>query len=47
LMSECKKRLPAFMVPMHIEIREGNLPRNPNGKVDRKRLSQEMQALFA
>lgn len=47
LLSECKKHLPAFMLPLHIEIREGALPRNPNGKIDRKRLSQEMQVLFA
>jgi acyl-CoA ligase (AMP-forming) (exosortase A-associated) len=46
LLSECKKRLPAFMVPLHVEIRKDSLPRNPNGKIDRKRLSQEMQDLF-
>ncbi|HET6756668.1 MAG TPA: acyl-CoA ligase (AMP-forming), exosortase A system-associated [Burkholderiales bacterium] len=46
LLSECGKRLPAFMVPLHIEIHQGSLPRNPNGKIDRKRLSEEMRELF-
>lgn len=46
LLSECRKRLPAFMVPLHIEVREGNLPRNPNGKIDRKLLAQQMHNLF-
>ena len=32
-------RMPAYMVPAGIEIREGPLPRNPNGKIDRKTLS--------
>ncbi|MGH8728540.1 MAG: acyl-CoA ligase (AMP-forming), exosortase A system-associated, partial [Burkholderiales bacterium] len=46
LLSECRKRLPAFMVPLHIEIHQGSLPRNPNGKIDRKLLAQPMQNLF-
>lgn len=47
LLTACKQRLPAYMLPSHIEVREGSLPRNPNGKVDRKLLFQEMQHLFA
>ena len=47
LLAACKRRLPAYMLPSHIEVREGNLPRNPNGKIDRKLLLQEMQHLFA
>jgi acyl-CoA ligase (AMP-forming) (exosortase A-associated) len=47
LLAECKKHLPAFMLPLHIEIRDDNLPRNPNGKIDRKRLSQELHDLFS
>ena len=46
LTSELKQRLPAYMVPIHIEIRPAPLPRNPNGKIDRKVLSIEMQRLF-
>ncbi|MBS0298743.1 MAG: acyl-CoA ligase (AMP-forming), exosortase A system-associated [Proteobacteria bacterium] len=46
LLQACKQRLPAYMLPSHVELREGNLPRNPNGKIDRKLLSQEMQHLF-
>ena len=41
LLSECRKRLPAYMVPSRIHVRE-TLPRNPNGKIDRKRLAQEV-----
>jgi acyl-CoA synthetase (AMP-forming)/AMP-acid ligase II len=46
LLTECRQRLPAFMVPARIIARQGSLPRNPNGKIDRKLLSQEMQDLF-
>ena len=42
----CKQRLPTFMQPHHYEIRQENLPRNPNGKVDRKLLYHELQHLF-
>lgn len=46
LLSACKQHLPAYMLPGHIEVHE-SLPRNPNGKIDRKLLFQEMQHLFA
>lgn len=46
LLRACKQHLPAYMLPSHIEVRECSLPRNPNGKIDRKSLSQEMQYLF-
>jgi acyl-CoA ligase (AMP-forming) (exosortase A-associated) len=36
LLSECRVRMPAYMVPSGIAVREGPLPRNPNGKIDRK-----------
>jgi acyl-CoA ligase (AMP-forming) (exosortase A-associated) len=39
LFAECRVRMPAYMVPAGIEVREGPLPRNPNGKIDRKSLS--------
>jgi acyl-CoA ligase (AMP-forming) (exosortase A-associated) len=35
LLAECRIRMPAYMVPADIEEREGPLPRNPNGKIDR------------
>jgi acyl-CoA ligase (AMP-forming) (exosortase A-associated) len=45
LLDACKKQLPAFMVPHHIDWRE-SLPRNPNGKYDRSRLATELADLF-
>ena len=39
LLAECRTRMPAYMVPAGIEVRDGPLPRNPNGKIDRKTLS--------
>ncbi len=41
LMVECRSRMPAYMVPTGIEVAEGSLPRNPNGKIDRKLLAAE------
>jgi len=32
---ECRTRLPAYMLPAAIELVDGPLPRNPNGKIDR------------
>jgi acyl-CoA ligase (AMP-forming) (exosortase A-associated) len=46
LLSACKVHLPAFMLPSRVELREGSLPRNPNGKIDRKLLAQEFQNAF-
>jgi len=40
LLAECRRSLPAYMVPAQVEVREGPLPRNPNGKIDRKALAQ-------
>jgi acyl-coenzyme A synthetase/AMP-(fatty) acid ligase len=31
------------MVPAHIDLRGGGLPRNPNGKIDRNLLRQTMK----
>ncbi len=39
LQAECRKRMPAYMLPAGIEQQAGPLPRNPNGKIDRKLLS--------
>jgi acyl-CoA ligase (AMP-forming) (exosortase A-associated) len=46
LLDECCERLPAYMVPARIVERTASLPRNPNGKIDRKLLAQELQTLF-
>ena len=46
LKAECQQRFPSYMVPAHIEIMAEALPRNANGKIDRKRLSSERQQLF-
>ena len=37
-----KSRIGPKLVPLHIEVRLGCLPRNPNGKIDRKLLASEM-----
>ncbi len=41
LLAECRKRMPAYMVPAGCEATAGPLPRNPNGKIDRKLLSTD------
>ncbi len=41
LFAECRRRMPSYMVPSDIEVRSGPLPRNPNGKIDRKALAAE------
>ncbi len=41
LQAACKTRMPAYMVPHGIEVQAGPLPRNPNGKIDRKTLSTD------
>ena len=39
LLAGCRARMPAYMVPAGVEPAVGPLPRNPNGKIDRKSLS--------
>ncbi|MFZ6645811.1 acyl-CoA ligase (AMP-forming), exosortase A system-associated [Undibacterium sp. TJN25] len=46
LRKECQRRLPAYMVPAHIEIDVAALPRNPNGKIDRKALQLRFARQF-
>jgi acyl-coenzyme A synthetase/AMP-(fatty) acid ligase len=46
LIAECRRRLPAYMVPAHVQVHAGALPRNPNGKIDRKSLQQSLSSLF-
>jgi acyl-CoA ligase (AMP-forming) (exosortase A-associated) len=44
LQALCRERMPAYMVPATIDVRDGPLPRNANGKIDRKLLSTEFRA---
>ena len=39
VLESCRKNLPTYMVPSHVEIFSHPLPRNPNGKIDRKSLA--------
>ena len=45
LINLCKAQLPNFMVPAKIEILPV-LPKNPNGKIDRKALAQQFADIF-
>jgi len=44
LAAACRKHMPGYMLPAGIAERAGPLPRNPNGKIDRKLLSTEWGA---
>jgi acyl-CoA ligase (AMP-forming) (exosortase A-associated) len=46
LLAQLRERLPGYMVPARVVERTTSLPRNPNGKIDRKLLAQEFEALF-
>jgi len=39
LLAACRAVLPAYMVPARVAAQAGPLPRNPNGKIDRKLLA--------
>lgn len=41
----CREALPQFMVP-HAVVERETLERNPNGKIDRKKLSEELAGFF-
>jgi acyl-CoA ligase (AMP-forming) (exosortase A-associated) len=43
LLAAFKRALPAYMVPALLEVRTQRLPRNPNGKVDRRLLALELE----
>ncbi|MCW8887358.1 MAG: acyl-CoA ligase (AMP-forming), exosortase A system-associated [Motiliproteus sp.] len=45
ILAKCRKELPNFMVPLQCILSE-KLPRNPNGKIDRKALSNQHQNIF-
>lgn len=46
LLAACKPHLPAYMLPQKVVIADGALPRNPNGKIDRKLLSTQYENVF-
>jgi acyl-CoA ligase (AMP-forming) (exosortase A-associated) len=41
LLAQCRLRMAAYMVPAGVDVVAGPLPRNPNGKIDRKLLATE------
>jgi acyl-CoA ligase (AMP-forming) (exosortase A-associated) len=41
LLAHCRAQLPAYMVPAAVHWETGQLPRNPNGKLDRQRWKAE------
>jgi len=43
LLAECRRVLPAYMVPADIDVHAASLPRNPNGKIDRKTLALQYE----
>jgi acyl-CoA synthetase (AMP-forming)/AMP-acid ligase II len=45
LVNVCKAQLPNFMVPAQFEVL-ASLPKNPNGKIDRKALVQQFASIF-
>jgi acyl-CoA synthetase (AMP-forming)/AMP-acid ligase II len=47
LLAACKPHLPAYMLPARVIVSETALPRNPNGKIDRKLLSMQLERAFA
>lgn len=44
LLATCRRHLPAYMVPATITLYPGPLPRNPNGKIDRRTLAAALAA---
>ena len=45
VLTYCKAELPNFMVPHHVVAR-ATLPRNANGKIDRRLLAEEVESIF-
>ncbi len=42
----CQARLPAYMMPSHIELVPEDLPRNANGKIDRQLVKARFSSFF-
>ncbi len=47
ILSACREALPAYMVPSHLARAPAELPRNPNGKIDRRRIATDESLLKA
>ena len=47
LIKLCRDKLPTYMVPLHVSFHDSPLPRNPNGKIDRKQLKQQFSEFFS
>jgi acyl-CoA synthetase (AMP-forming)/AMP-acid ligase II len=45
ILGHCRVHLPMFMLPGHVELVR-DVPRSPNGKIDRKTLSQQFGHVF-
>jgi acyl-CoA ligase (AMP-forming) (exosortase A-associated) len=45
LLAHCQRAMPLYMVPLRV-VERADLPRNPNGKIDRKMLAGEFAELF-
>jgi len=43
LLAQCRQLMPAYIVPHGVEPMRGPLPRNPNGKIDRKLLATQWE----
>ncbi len=46
ILAECRQQLPVYMGP-HLIVEKDTLPRNPNGKIDRAALHQEVAGVFS
>jgi acyl-CoA ligase (AMP-forming) (exosortase A-associated) len=42
LLNKCQRNMPSYMIPARIEVYQGALPHNPNGKIDRARLFRKL-----
>jgi acyl-CoA ligase (AMP-forming) (exosortase A-associated) len=45
ILAHCRTHLPLYMIPGHVHL-DDELPRNPNGKIDRKSLAARFLATF-
>lgn len=45
LLAHCKRLMPAYMVPAALHVREGELPKNQNGKIDRNAVREAFMAM--